>query len=301
MYLNRKYIIKHIGKYAATGQIHDDLVPFYDQHGKWHGAPFIWFHIRTVPRLNIIKSSYLPASRRTLKERQGTMLRTSFIWRGDENVRMTYTRIGGSMIVEGNAIVHAACLRDVGGSLISSTNKRVYLPNLRTVGNHFQMMKTFDLKITRLRQVGGSAKMLGQFPPQLKTVGGSLGVYWCFTAESKSLKQIGGYMVLTKAESIRFPVLESIGGSLLLTLLVKSIDVPKLQSIGGDFFAPCASHICARALRVIGGKVDTSSAKGVYHPRIQVGGEWKTYPGDLEQWARNEAARRALKQPDILL
>jgi hypothetical protein len=47
--------------------------------------------------------------------------------------------------------------------------------------------------------------------------------------------------------------------------------------------------------------VDTSSAKGFYNPRIRVGGEWITYPGDVEDWNRNEAARKAMKQADILL
>jgi hypothetical protein len=106
---------------------------------------------------------------------------------------------------------------------------------------------------------------------------------------------------LTKAESIRLPELQRIGGSLLLTLLVKSIDVPKLESIGGDFMAPCAEHIRARALQSISGSVDTSSAKGFYNPRIRVGGEWTTYPGDVEDWHRRDVARKALKCKDILL
>jgi hypothetical protein len=301
MNLNIKTLIKHIVNYSTTGRIHDELIPFYDQDGKWCGAPDSWFYEETISCLKIIKSSYLPASRRILKDRHGTRLRTSFIWRGDEDVRMTYCEIFGSLIVEGNANIHASCLRHVGGSLNSSTNKSIYLPNLNIVGSNLQIMKTFEIKVPRLRHVGGMAQVLGNFPPRLETVGKSLGVYWCFKAESSSLRRVGDYLVLTRAETIHLPVLERIEGSLLLTLLVKFIDVPKLEFIGGDFMAPRADYIRARALRSIGGNVDTSNAKGFYNPRIRVGGEWTTYPGDVEEWKRNEAARKALKGPDILL
>jgi hypothetical protein len=301
MYLNKINLIRHIENYATTGHIHDELIPFYDQDGKWCGAPIFWLYAKTITRLKIIQSSYLPPSRRTLKDIHGTRLRTSFIWRGNEDVHMTYSEISGSLIVEGNANIHASCLRHVRGSLNSSTNKNVYLPNLTTVGSHLQLMQTFEVKIPRLRHVGGRTQILGQFPPRLETVGRSLGVYWCFRAESLSLRSVGDYICLTKAETIRLPVLERIGGSLLLTLLVKSVDVPKLETIGGDFMAPCAEHIRARALQSVGGNVDTSSAKGFYNARIRVRGEWITYPGDVEEWHRNEAARRALKQKDILL
>jgi len=299
MYPKKEVLIKHIENYANTGHIHDELIPFYDQYGKWCGSPIFWFDAKKIPRLRIIKSSYLPPSRR--KDMHGTCLKTSFIWRGDEDVRMTYSEISGSLIVEGNANIHASCLRHVGGSLISSTNKNVYLPNLNTVGSHFQIMKTFEVKVPRLRHVGGKTQILGQFPPRLETVGRSLGVYWCFRAESSCLRSVGDYLVLTKAETIRLPVLERIGGSFLLTLLVKFIDVPKLESIGGDFMAPCAEHIRARALRSIGGKVDSSSAKGFYNPLIKVGREWIAYPGEIEDWHRRDAARRALKCKPIWL
>lgn len=194
-----------------------------------------------------------------------------------------------------NAVIHGACLRHVEGSVISSTHKRVYMPNLRTVGGHFEMMHSFEVTIPRLRSVGGRVKVVGYLPPRLETVGDALGLYWAFKAESTRLRQVGGYLVLTKAEVVRFPALESIGGSFMLTLLAKIVDVPKLQSIGGDFIAAAASRIRTPALRSVGGNMDSTSAKGYYHLRIQVGGEWRTYPGAVEEWKRNEAARRLLK------
>lgn len=301
MNLHIKPLTEHIALYAKTGHIHDKLIPFYDQDGKWCGPPCIWKQIKLIPNYNRIQLSHLPASRRTKKSQSGTTLRTSFIWRGKEDVCLKYSAIGGSLIVEGNANIHAACLREVEGGMISSTQKRVYLPCLQSVGSNFEFMKTFDIKVPRLRHIGGRAQIMGHFPPQLETVGKSLGVYWCFRAESNCLRHVGGYLILTKAEALRLPALKTIEGGLLLTLLVKSIDVPRLESIGGDFLAPCAEHIRARALRSIGGSVDTRSAKGLYTPHIKVGGEWITYPGDVEDWHRRQAARRALKQSDIFL
>lgn len=301
MHLNKQDLIKHIENYAATGHIHDELIPYYDQDGKWRGNPIVNIYTKAIPCLKGIKSSYLPSSRRTSREANGTRLKTSFVWKGDEDVRMIYSEISGNLTVEGNANIHASCLRYVQGSLYSSTTKKVYLPSLHSVGSNFHLLKTFEVKVPRLRHIAGSAQILGQFPPRLETVGRSLGVYWCFRAESSCLRSVGDYICLTKAESLRLPELQRIGGGLLLTLLVKSIDVSKLESIGGDFLAPCAEQIRARALRNIGGSVDTRSAKGFYTPRIKVGGEWITYPGDVEDWHRREAARRALKQSDIFL
>ena len=212
-----------------------------------------------------------------------------------------YSAINGSLLVLGNANIHAPCLLHVGGTLYSCTRSNVSLPCLVTVGRNLHIVKTFRVKAPRLSHIGGAANILGTLPPRLTTVGRSLCVYWCFEAEAPLLSAVGRNLVLSKAESVRFPVLTNIGGSFLLTSRMRSIEVPMLESIGGDFFAPSAVSIRSRALRYIGGNVDTTSAKEYFNPRICVGGEWLTYPGDQKAWARNEAARRALKQPDLLL
>ena len=296
-----RIILNDIEKYLVTGIIPDALIPFYDQHGRWLGAPFVWFHIKRNPHLERIKSSYLPASRRTWRDRSGTILRTSYIWRGDKNVCMTYSKIKGSLIVEGNAMIDAPWLRVVGGSLIVTTSQRVSMPNLREVDGRFEVMQTFDLLVPRLHHIGGRAKMLGCIPPLLRTVGGSLGVYLCFHAESDRLKCVGDYLALTKAATVKLSDLESIGGSFLLTSLTHVIHTPRLHSVGGDFLAESAHDLRAPALRRVGGNLDTTSARGFYHPRINVQGEWAICPGDAEDWYRRDAARRAMKQDPIML
>lgn len=301
MHLSKTELINHIENYAATGCICDELIPLYDQNGKWIGNPIINIYTKTRPSLKSIKSSHLPLSRRTVKEAYGTRLKTSFVTKGDKDVRIKYSAISGNLVVLGNANIHAPGLRYVEGHLFTTTNKKVCIPYLHTVGENIHVMKTFDLLIPRLRHIGGSAQLMGQFPPRLESVGRSLGLYWCFKAQSSTLRSIGDYLILTKADTIHLPALETIGGSLLLTLHAKFIHVPKLQTVGGDFLAPCAERICARALRSIGGNADTCSAKGFYSPRIGVGGEWVTYPGDIEDWHRRDAALKAIKSKDILL
>jgi len=294
-------ILSHIENYTTTGVIHDALIPYFDQHGKWIGAPGIRSCAKSSRHLDRIKSSYLSASRRTSRDRAGTILRTSFVWRGSKSVHLTHSGIQGSLIVEGNANIHAAGLRHVYGSLISSTDKRVYLPNLRTVGGHFEFMHTFGLHVPRLHHVGGRAKMLGLLPPSLATIGKSLGVYWCFEAESDRLQNVGGSLVLTNAVIIHFPELVAIGGSFLLTFKTHVIHALKLESIGGDFLSKSAHEIRTPALRSVGGNMDTTSAKRYYHPRIKVSGEWTTFPGDVEDWTHRDAARRAMKQKPFWL
>lgn len=296
-----KTILENIEKYLETGEIHDDLIPYYDQHGKWIGTPYIWHYYKRNPHLAKIKTSYLKESRRTYLDRTGTILRTSFVWRGKSRLHLNYSGILGSLIVGSGIAVHAASLRQIGGNFTAITNKRIYLPNLKTIDGNLDAMKTFDLHVPRLQHVGGRAKVLGNIPPMLTTVGRSLGLYWSFSPESKHLKHVGDYLCLTKAEVVNFHELETIGGGFLLTLLTHVVHAPKLTSIGGEFLARSAHTLRMKSLRNVGGDMDTSAAKGFYDPRIVVAGEWTTYPGDVEDWQRRDAARRTLKSEDIML
>jgi hypothetical protein len=214
---------------------------------------------------------------------------------------MNYSKIKGSLIVEGKAMIHAPWLRVVEGSLMSTTSQRVCLPNLRQVNGHVDFMQTFDLRVPRLNHIGGQVKVMGCIPPLLKTVGKSLGVYWCFRVESDRLKCVGGHLVVTKAETVNLSGLGKIDGSFHLNLQTQVIQTPRLQSVGGDFLVESAHILRAPALRQVGVNLNSSSAKGVYHPRITVEGAWVICPGDAEDWWRRDAARKAMKGKAILL
>ena len=291
-------LLKHIRKYHSSGVIHDALIPLFDQDGRWRGDQIRQLTDELRPSLEGMRKAFLRSSRRTRKCRSGTVLRTSFYRQGAEPVRMTYCGIAGSLIITGNAIIHAANLRDVRGHVISDTNERIYLPNLRTVGGRFELVRSFHIKAPRLRHVGGNVMLAGSVPPSLESVGGRLGVSWSFAFHAPKLKHVGGCLVPHKCTQLIVPLLESVGGGLLLSHAATKIEAPRLRSVGGDFLAGMVGEIRARLLRSVSGDMDTSNAKGFYHPDIRVGGNWKCSPEAVAIWQRREAARLAMRGGD---
>lgn len=293
--MKQRDIIHCMKKYAATGSIDDQLIEFYDQHGKWRGDTISWRTPVPYALQKKMSKSFLPTSRRTCRGRPGTALRTSFVWHGHDPVTVNYSEIHGSMLVLDNAPIYAPSLRRIGGNLISNTKKQVDLPWLQAIGGHVKLLQTFRLNAPRLRNVGGNMMIADTHPPLLETVGGRYGAYWSFSFKAFRLKRIGGSLVLSKADSVDVPALVSVGGGILLTHRAKRIDAPRLSSVGGDFLAGSASSISVPVLRIVGGDFDTHNAKGIYHPRIQVGGEWTVYPGDIREWEIREAVLEAIR------
>lgn len=293
--MHQKEVLNHVTNYTKTGVIHDALIRFFDQNGKWRGDTIRWRCANAKGLQAALKSCMLPPSRRVRRDRSGTVLRTSFYWTGPECVRMNYSGIEGSFICVSKVPIYAANLRHVGGHFATSTNHRIYLPYLASVGRNFDASKSFFLNAPRLRQVGGRAIFAAQVPPSLETVGGKLGAIWAYTFEAPKLKHVGGTMVLTKTEVLQVPVLETVGGGILLGPLAKKIDAPKLRSVGGDFLAGLVTHIRASRLRSVGGDLVTWRASDFYHPAIRVGGRWTIHPNAMENWIRREMVRQAIR------
>jgi hypothetical protein len=288
-------IFKHIQNYVSKGIIHDALIPFFDQDGKWRGDKIKWQGSDLARESARMRESFLPSSRRTRTARSGTKLRTTFYWEGNESLIIKYSGIEGSLIVNGNTVIHAANLRHVGGHLITQSNTRIYLPYLASVGGNLEVMGGFVLNAPRLRDVAGNMMIAGQIPPKLETVGGRLGVYWSFDCHAPRLQHVGGCLVPHKCTKLVVPMLETVGGSLVMTHAATRIEAPKLCSVGGDFLAGSVAYIRAPRLRSVTGDMDTSSTPQYYHPAIKVGGQWTICPGAVEDWVMREAARRTLR------
>lgn len=293
--MQQQAILKHVKKFAKTGMLHDGLIRFFDQNGKWRGDTIRWRCAKETAYLAAIQSYRLPQSRRTRRDRSGTVLCTSFCWSRQERVCVNYSRIEGSLICASNVPIHAANLRHVGGHFAACTNHRIYLPYLASVGGNFEAPMSFLLNAPRLRQVGGRVTFAEQLLPSLETVGGRLAAMWAFQFDAPKLKHVGGTMSLAKTEHLRVPVLETVGGGILLGSLAKKIDAPKLSAVGGDFLAGMATHIRAPRLRSVGGDLVTCWAGDFYHPAIRVGGHWEIHPNALENWTRREAVRLAMR------
>lgn len=293
--MQQQAILNHVETFAKTGMIHDALIRFFDQNGKWRGHTIRWRCAKEKAFLTAIKSCRLHPSRRTRSDRSGTVLCTSFYWTRQERVCMNYSGIEGSFICASKVPVHAANLRHVGGHFAASTTHRIYLPYLASVGGNFEAPMSFFVNAPRLREVGGRVTIAEQLLPSLETVGGRLVAIWAYGFEAPKLKHVGGTMGLAKTEVLRVPVLETVGGGILLGSLAKKIDAPKLRSVGGDFLAGMATHIRAPRLRSVGGDLVTCWAGDFYHPAIRVGGHWEIHPKALEGWIRREAARVAIR------
>jgi hypothetical protein len=288
-------ILKHIQHYVSKGIIHDALIPFFDQDGKWRGDEIKWQPSDLARESVRMRESFLPSSRRTRTTRSGTVLRTTFYRQGNESVMIKYYSIEGSLIVNGNAVIHAANLHHLGGHLITQSNARIYIPNLVSVRGNFEAMKGFLLKAPRLREVGGDMMVTGYVPPKLESVGGRLGVYWVFELNFTRLQLVGGSLMAPKAEVIIAPLLETIGGSFLANNSTRKVHTPKLRSIGGDFLIGSVTDLRAWLLRTIGGDMDTRCAKGYYHPAIRVGGQWTICPGSVEDWLMRAKVREVIR------
>lgn len=293
--MNQHQILKHIRHHASTGVIAEELLPFFDQNGKWRGDSINWMIPVEDSVTRRIEKSVVPASRRSFKTRIGTVLKTSFYWQRDAAPTITYCAINGSLVVTGNAPIRAPSLRDIGGNLISPTAQIINLPCLTTVGGQVDLPTSFHLNAPRLRYVGRSMMIAGMQPPMLETVGGGLSAYWVFSFKASMLRHIGGCLVLPKAEKVQVPVLETVGGGILLTHLGQKFHAQKLQSVGGDFMAGSVIEIHTPRLRSVGGDLDTRCAKGFYHPRVQVGGEWTVFPGAIREWEIRGATLKAIR------
>lgn len=288
-------ILKHIRKYHSSGVIHDALIPFFDQDGRWRGDQIRWQTDKLPPLLKGMREVFLPSSRRTRKCRSGTVLTTSFYWQGSETIQTTYCGVDGSFVVDGNAIILAANLRHIGGHFISKTAERVDVPILTTVGGRVNLMRTFLLKAPRLRHVGGNVMIAGYMPPLLETVGGRLEVSWSFDFHAPKLKSIGGCFVPHKCTELIVPSLETVGCAFLVTHAAKKIHAPKLRFVGGDFIAGLVGQIRAPLLRNVSGNLDSHSAKEFFHPGLDVGGVWLIFPGAEEEWEKRNAARLLIR------
>lgn len=300
-HMNQDYILHLIQHYASTGIIHNALVPFYDQHGRWRGGATRWKCASSQPLLAKIKSSLLPSWRRTRKRRSGITLRTSFYWTGAEPVRLRYGCIKGSFIVNSNVMIDAVSLRHVGGHFITNSDQRIHLPRLASVAGNFEAMQSFHVAAPRLRGVGGNVMLVGQLPPSLETVAGRLGIYWTSSVDAQLLRHVGGCLVISKANEARFPLLETVNGGLLMTHPGKKMYVPALKIVGGDFLAGEVTDIRAPRLEAVKGHLDTSFAMEFYHPRIKVGGDWTVRPGAVENWVLRSAARLAMRGLPLFL
>ena len=293
--MNEDQLLKHTEKYISTRQIDDALIPYFSQYGRWVGDKVGWRHSTYVTALERMKGACLPHRRRSSRCRAGTRLLTSFLWQEPTAVYLPYLEIVGSVFVPSRAVILAPSLRTVGNHFFTHTNHSISLPNLIHVDGNFETIQSSHLDAPCLRSVGGDCRVLGNSPPSLEEVGGSYSVRWAFCFSSARLEVVGGTLDLHKSTHVDLPVLRSVGRHLVASDQAKIIRIPKLESVGGDFFASGAELISARSLRSVGGRIDSTSAPDFWRPGITCRGEWFMYPDDVERWEQRKRVRIALR------
>jgi len=291
--MKQQEILKHINYHHSTGTINDALIPFFDQDGRWRGDQILSKSSILPSKFSSIRKAFLPFSRRTRASRHGTVLRTSFYWRGDETLKISYSRIDGSMLIPNNAFIHANELGSIGGHFVTNSSHRIQLPNLTVVGGDFEATQCLGLDAPQLCSIAGNVAISANIPESLKTVGGNLRVFWSLSLVAPRLQYVGKSFNTHHCTTLVLPALDEVGA--LITQTEGKVDAPKLHTVRGDFLAASSRIIRAPSLRSVIGNIDSSSAKDFYNPALTVRGQWQLYPGAIEHRIQRMAACMAMR------
>lgn len=264
--------------FHATGAISPILYPYFDQDGTWIGAPPDR-HTDDHGTLECMKAARLPAAVRVKRDRIGTHLLTSYVWRSGANNIIRHCEVAGNVILaEKKARITAPNLRTVGGTLTVKSGFPVHMPHLRSVGGNLDTWETVKFRAPRLQTVGGDLRVYHYAPPSLTTVGGRIWLLWTPDAVLPRLSHAGGSVVPHLCERFEAPVLVTVGGDLSCGDHAKEVLVPRLESVGGDFSAARAAIISANCLRTVGGSIHSQSAKQFFRSDVVIGGTWFANP-----------------------
>lgn len=291
-------ILKLTKNYQSTNIIDDALIPFFCQDGNWVGDKVGWTYPTYVASLEEMKGAFLPAVRRTSRSHAGTRLLTSFLWRESTPAYLPYTEVIGSVLVPSTVAIRAHSLRSIGIHFYTPSTNTILLPYLTRVGGNFNATQSCKLNAPRLKTVGGDCRVLNNSLSALAEIGRRFCVKWAFSFSSDSLTRVGGTLEIHKSTHVVLPKLKTVGEHLVISDLTKTIRVPVLDSVGGDFFASGAEVITTRRLRTVGGRIDSSNAPDYWRPSIVCGGEWFMYPNDMKRWERRRLARIVMRGDD---
>ena len=202
-------ILTSIEHYSRTGEILDDLLPYFRQSGRWVGDCRNWPKTTYRMASAVMHSAVLAESRRTAVNDQGEpILRTSFHWRKRRDVEIPWFEIAGSIKVKSLETISAPNLRSVGGYIFSCSDSEVCLPNLLRVGGDLDFQGTRKLHVPQLTEVGGSLLVIECDLPNLEMVGNRFWGIWTGPLFVPKLRSVGGSFEIGMAESVIAPALE---------------------------------------------------------------------------------------------
>ena len=289
-------IVKSINHYSRTGEIHDTLVPYFTQRGRWFGNRRNWRKSMSKRAAILMAMAFLTTSRRTALNTLGEpILLTSFSWRRRCPVTIPWCEVRGSVSIKSLESITAANLRSISGDFYSSTDAEVYLPNLKSVGGDFDLHETLKLYAPVLAEVGGSLMVCEPNLPRLEAVGKRLWVCWTSELCLPHLRHVGGGLEVEGAAGVFVPVLEWVGFSLTLSYLTTVFSAPMLESVGASLNAGSARVFHAARLKSVGDALNTGSAMDYYQPEFEGFLDWERHPDARARWQLREMVRQLMR------
>ena len=294
-------ILKHTLYFELTGVIREELIPFFDQHGRWLGERRSWRRSTHVTALKRMRGAFLPAQRRTSRCRAGLRLLTSLVWKHRSPLLITYCEVAGCVKVAARVAIAAPSLRTIGRHMHTKTTAKVDLPQLRRIGGDLDLRASGEVRAPWLQQVGGKMLVSGFDFPALREVGGRLSILWTSRISAPRLRFVGGTLHAHAAVILEAPQLRFVGSDIAMGGVTDRVSVPLLTTVGGSFIAAEAEHIVAHCLQSVGGYILTCKAKRFYRTSVACGKDWYAHPEAVARWNVNQAARNVLRQPDFEL
>jgi len=289
-------IINSIKHYARTGEIQDEIVPFFRQSGRWVGDSRNWNKSTYKMASKIMHSAVLPAVRRTAVNAQGDpILLTSFHWNKRRDVEIPWFEVRGSIRIRSLEAFSAKFLRTVAGYIYSCTDKTVSLPNLHRVGGDFDFHGTQKLHTPYLTDVKGSLMVTECDLPNLETVGNRFWACWTGPLHVPKLRSVGGSFEVEGAESVIAPALEWVCFDLNLSYITTEFIANRLVAVGGSLDARSARTFRAAALKSVGDNLNTEACPDFYRPNLDESLFWEFHPEAKRRWQIREAVRQQMR------
>ena len=289
-------VVDAIKHFARTGEIKDQIVPFFDQNGRWFGNRRNWLKSTSKIATVVMHQVALSESRRTgINGRGEPILMTSFVWKKRRAVVVPWYEVRGSIRIKSLESIVADNLHSVGGDFYSDTDAKVSLPNLRRVGGNFDFQATVRLHAPALAEVGGSLLIVECQLPKIEIVGNRLWGAWTGSLQLPNLRSVGGSMEIEGAECIIAPTLEWVGFDLTLSDFAIQFLAGRLKAVGGSLCAGSAKIFRAPKLEYVGDSLYTGLAPDYYRPDFEELVYWEMHPEAKLRWELRQSVRRAVR------
>lgn len=230
--------------FLQTGEIPDDLLPFFSQQGEFDPEPFA---VDESPGFfDAIKDIIVPSDRISRTEPDGTTILLT------------------SLLEDINTEEMDISYHEIHGSVFCPNQKKIDAPNLTSIGGNADFCSATELNVPKLKTVGGylsteSTKML----QSVEYVGGTIHAGYTTDFEAPALLDAGGiqtydpYFVSGRGELENFyaPKLHTIRGPLLTDS--RHIHLPSLRSCGPILnYAPYEHEVADTEHEFLAPKID---------------------------------------------